>query len=466
MTKKKDIAVIGGGPGGYTAAIRCAQLKKNVAVFEEDAVGGTCMNYGCIPTKHLLHQTKVYKEIRKSKTLSGPLDQISCDWKKVQDDKKKAVNRLVRGIEFLFSRYGIELVRAKAALKDERTIVAHTIEGDKLYEADKIILATGSRSADLPFLKPDGTTVVTSKDALEFEAIPKSLLVVGAGAIGLEIGTIYHRLGSDVTILEILSSALPGCDKEMGSRFEFVLKKQGLKVLTQMKIERCEITEGRAVLQGISLANQAPFEFAAERVLLATGRKANSAGIHADRPFLALNKYGCVETNERLETNTPGIYAIGDLIGGKLLAHKASHEALAAAANACGGREVIDLRALPMAVFTEPEFASVGITEEEARLQSDQVRIGVFSFQANGRAVTMDSPDGQVKIIADNNDRILGVHILGPSASDLIAELTLAMHKGLTVRDVASAIHIHPTLSEAVMEAALKVHGEAIHIVN
>lgn len=466
MKSTTDIAVIGGGPGGYTAAIRCAQLKKKVVVFEEDAVGGTCMNYGCIPTKHLLHQTEVYKEAKKSKTLSGPLDQILCDWKKVQEDKKKAVSRLVRGVEFLFQRYGIELVRAKAALKDERTIVVRTAEGDKLYQADRIILATGSRSVDLPFLKSDGTTVVTSKEALEFEAVPKSLLVVGAGAIGLEIGTIYHRLGSDVTILEILSSALPGCDKEMGSRFEFVLKKQGLKVLTQMKIERCEITEGRAVLQGVSLANQAPFEFAAERVLLAAGRKANSAGIHAGPPILALDKYGCVETNERLETNIPGIYAIGDLIGGKLLAHKASHEGLAAAANACGGREVIDLRALPMAVFTEPEFASVGLTEEEARLQSDQVRIGVFSFQANGRAVTLDSPDGQVKIIADDKDRILGAHILGPSASDLIAELTLAMHKGLTVRDVASSIHIHPTLSEAVMEAALKVHGEAIHILN
>ena len=466
MVTRKDIAIIGGGPGGYTAAIRCAQLKKTVVVFEEDAVGGTCMNYGCIPTKHLLHQTGIYKELKTSKKLDGPLDQIICNWKKVQEDKQKVVDRLVRGVEFLFQRYGIELVRAKAGLKDERTIVARTKDGDRVYEADRIILATGSRSAELPFLEADGTSVVTSRGALDFVNVPKSLLVVGAGAIGIEIGTIYSRLGTEVTILEILPTVLPGCDKEMGARFEFVLKKQGLKVSTQMRIEQCERKDGKVVLKGTSLKNQAPFELAADHVLLAAGRKANSEEIHADRPFVAVNKYGCVEVNVRLETNVPGIYAIGDLIGGKLLAHKASHEGLAAAVNACGGGETVDYQALPMAVFTEPEFASVGLTEEEARQRSDQVRVGVFSFQANGRALTMDKPDGQVKIIAGRDDRILGAHILGASASDLIAELTLAMHKGLTVRDVASAIHIHPTLSEAVMEAALKVHGGAIHIMN
>ena len=466
MVTRKDIAIIGGGPGGYTAAIRCAQLKKQVVVFEEDAVGGTCMNYGCIPTKHLLHQTKIYKEIKTSKKLDGPVDQIFSNWERVQEDKRKVVTRLVRGVEFLFQRYGIELVRAKAGLRDERTVVARTKDGERVYEADRIILATGSRSAELPFLKADGASVVTSREALDFVSVPKSLLVVGAGAIGIEIGTIYHRLGTDVTILEILPTVLPGCDREMGIRLEFVLKKQGLKVRTQMKIEQGTREGGKVVLKGTSLTDQTPFEFAAERVLLAAGRKANSEGILADRPFVAVNKYGCIEVDDRLETNILGIYAIGDLIGGKLLAHKASHEGLAAAVNACGGHEAVDYQALPMAVFTEPEFASVGLTEEEARQQSDQVRVGIFSFQANGRALTMDSPDGQVKIIAGGDDRVLGAHILGPAASDLIAELTLAMHKGLTVRDVASTIHIHPTLSEAVMEAALKVHGGAIHILN
>jgi dihydrolipoamide dehydrogenase len=466
MVTKKDIAVIGGGPGGYVAAIRCAQLKKRVVVFEEDAVGGTCMNYGCIPTKHLLHQTKIFKEIKASKMLDGPVGQLSCHWARIQEDKKKVVTRLVRGVEFLFQRYGIELVRTKAGLKDERTIVTMAGGVEKTYEADRIILATGSRAAELPFLKIDGSSVVTSRETLEFGRIPKRLLVVGAGAIGIEMGSIYARLGTDVTILEIMPTVLPGCDREMGARLEIALKKEGLKVFTQMRIEACRKGEGGVVLTGTNLKDQVPFEFEAEHVLLAAGRKANADRIHAGSPFVAVNGFGCVEVNPRLETNIPGIYAVGDLVGGKLLAHKASHEGLAAAANACGGSESVDDRAIPMAVFTDPEFASVGWTEEEARRQTDRLHIGVFSFQANGRALTMDSPEGQVKIIAGHDDRILGAHILGPSASDLIAELTLALRLGLKVRDVAGTIHIHPTLSEAVMEAALKVNGEAIHALN
>jgi dihydrolipoamide dehydrogenase len=466
MVVKKDIAVIGAGPGGYVAAIRCAQLGRKVVVFEEDAVGGTCMNYGCIPTKHLLHQTHLYREIKSSRKLSGPLDRITCDWAKVQEDKRKVVERLVRGVEFIFQRTGIELVRGAAVLKNEHGILVRTADGGKEFEAERIILAMGSRPAELPFLPADGRQVLTSREALELEAPPKSLLVIGAGAIGLEMATIYHRLGTDVTVLEILPSALPGCDKEMGVRFELVLKRRGLKVLTGMRIEEARRTADGVVLKGKALKDGAPFEFSAERVLLATGRRPNSEMLRSGPDLVAVDPRGFVPVNERLETNVPGVYAIGDLVGGKLLAHKASHEGLAAAANACGGRKVVDHRVMPMAVFTEPEFASVGWTEEEARAASGDVRTGIFSFQANGRALTMDSPDGQVKIIAGPDDRILGAHILGPGASDLLAELTLAMDKGLTVRDVASAVHIHPTLSEAVMEAALKVHGEAIHALN
>jgi dihydrolipoamide dehydrogenase len=466
MVTKKDVAVLGGGPGGYVAAIRSAQLRKKVVLFEEDAVGGTCMNYGCIPTKYLLHQTKIYREIKSSKMLDGPVDQIACNWTKVQEGKRKVVDRLVRGVEFLLQRNGVELVKAKAGLKDERRVVARTKDGEKIFEAEKIILATGSRSAELPFLKIDGKEIVTSRETLDFTTIPKKLLIIGAGAIGIEMGTIYGRMGTDVTILEIMPTVLPGCDKEMAVRLELVFKKQGLKVFTQMRIEQCVKGDGRVVLKGTDLKSQTPFEFEAEHVLLAAGRRANFETIHDSAPFVAMNKYGCIEVNEKLETNVPGIYAIGDLIGGKLLAHKASHEGLAAAANAWGGNEIVDYLALPMAVFTDPEFASVGLTEEEAKQGTDHIRTGVFSFQANGRALTMDSPEGLVKIVADLGDHILGAHILGPSASDLIAELTLAMHKGLKVGDVASSIHVHPTLSEAVMEAALKVRGEAIQALN
>jgi dihydrolipoamide dehydrogenase len=468
MNIHKDIAVIGGGPGGYVAALRAAQLGKTVVLFEKEWVGGTCMNVGCIPTKHLLHQTKIIREIHMAKTLDGPACQVSLNWPRVQEEKRKVVDRLVRGVEFLLQRNGIELVRGTAVLRDERKIAVRMTDGkEKLYEAGAVILAHGSRPAELPFLKFDGTSVLSSTEALALAEPPKTMVVIGAGAIGLEMGTIYSRLATDVTVLEILASALPGCDREMGQRFELCLKKQGLKVLTQSRLESCERTDdGRVVLKGTNLKTNAPFEFTTEKVLLATGRRPNSENISDGGPMIALNRQGFVRANERLETNVPGIYAIGDLIGGKLLAHKASHEGLAAAENAAGLRGHVDYLALPMAVFTDPEFASVGLTEEEARAEAGEVRTGAFTFQANGRALTMDSPDGLVKIIADKNDRILGAHILGACGSDLIAEITLAMTKGLKTSDIAESIHIHPTLSEAVMEAALKVDGRAIHCMN
>lgn len=468
MGIQKDIAVIGGGPGGYVAALRAAQLGKSVVLFEKEWVGGTCMNVGCIPTKHLLHQTKILRELRTAKTLDGPTAQVALNWAKVQDEKRKVVDRLVRGVEFLLKNNKIEVVRGAALLRDERRVVVRGESGEEtIYEAEAIILAHGSRPAELPFLKFDGSSVLSSTDALSLAEPPKSMLVIGAGAIGLEMGTVYSRLGTDVTVLEILGSALPGCDKEMGQRFELVLKKQGLKVLTQCRIESCDrATDGRRILKGTNLKLNAPFEFAAEKVLLAAGRKPNSDLIFEGVPLVALDKRGFVQVNERLETNVRGVYAVGDLIGGKLLAHKASHEGIAAAENACGLCGHVDYRALPMAVFTDPEFASIGLTEEEAGAEAGGVRTGTFSFQANGRALTMDSPDGLVKIISDNNDKILGAHILGACGSDLIAEITLAMTKGLKTADIAASIHIHPTLSEAVMEAALKVESRAIHCMN
>jgi len=466
MTVKKDVAVIGGGPGGYTAAIRCGQLGKSVVLFEEDAVGGTCMNYGCIPTKHLLHKTRVWREVRTDACLTGPLDAVGCDWTKVQGEKAKVVDRLVRGTEFVLERNRVLIVKSRGLLRDERTVVARAGEEEVLYEVGAVILATGSRPADLPFLKPDGRTVVTSRDALDWTELPKSLLVVGAGAIGIEMATIAVRMGTDVTVLEILPSVLPGCDREMGARLLRVLKAQGLKVHTEMRIESARIAGGRIVLAGTDLKTRAPFEFAAEKALLAAGRRPNTQSLHAGPPLVALDGRGFVAVDEALETNVRGIYAIGDLVGGKLLAHKASHEGLAAAAGIAGRRTSVDHAAIPMAVFTEPEFASVGLTEEEARQRTDKVRIGSFSFQANGRALTLGSPEGLVKIVADAADRILGAHLLGPSASEIIPELVLALRKGLTVADVADTVHIHPTLSEAVMEAGLKARGEAIHALN
>jgi dihydrolipoamide dehydrogenase len=466
MAEKRDIVIIGAGPGGYLAAMRGAQLKKKITLIEEDRVGGTCINYGCIPAKYLLHQTKLYQEVKGLRTLAGPVDQISMDWKKVQEGRVSVVDRLVNGIVFLLEKGKVEIVKGTARLSADKRVTARTAAGEKAYDAGTVIVATGSRAASLPFLKPDGRTVVTSTEAMAFTAVPKSLLVVGAGAIGLEIGSIYRRLGTDVTILEIMPGILPGADRETATRLERVFKKRGPKVLTQMRIEEAKVEEGRATLSGTSLATKAPFACTAEKVLLAAGRKPNVESLFEGPPFLDLDKGGFIKVNEKLETVVPGIYAIGDVIGGKLLAHKAYHDAVVAVENASGFNRRADDTAVPMAVFSEPEFASVGLTQEEAVERGIKVQTGVFSLQASGRAMTMDATDGLVKIIADGSDTVVGAHILAPGASDMIPVLTMAVSKGMKLAEIASLIYIHPSLSETIGEAALKAKNEALHILN
>jgi dihydrolipoamide dehydrogenase len=464
---KLDVVVVGGGPGGYVAAIRAAQLGRRVVLVEREAVGGTCMNWGCIPTKYLLHQTKLVRDIRSSKVLDGPASEVALDWARVQAEKQRVVDRLVRGVEFLLERNGVEVLKGTGTLRGGRLVAVRTAGGEeRTVEAERVILATGSRPADLPFLKFDGQRVLSSTDALGLAAVPKSLAIVGAGAIGLEMGTIFSRLGTEVTVLEILPSLLPGSDRDIVQRLGVLLKRQGLKILTEMRIEEAQVEEGGVVLRGTCLKTNTPFSHRAEKVLLAAGRKPNVEGLADGPEALALGRGGAVEVDRRLETSVPGVFAIGDLIGGKLLAHKASHEGIAAAEFAVGGPGFFDGRVMPLAVFTDPEFASVGLTEDEARERDGQVRVGTFTFQANGRALTIDSPEGLVKIVSDRDDRLLGAHILGPGASDLLAEATLAMARGIPVAALAETIHIHPTLSEAVMEAAGRVEGRAIHALN
>jgi len=466
MNEKWDIAILGGGPGGYVAAIRAAQLKKRVVLVEKDKIGGTCMNYGCIPAKYLLHQTKIYKELKENKNIDGPVAKMKCNWKKVQEEKNKIVERLVKGIEFLLKKNGVEIIKGEGFVKSEKQIAVKTEGGEKILESDKIILATGSRPAALPFLEPNGKEVVTSRETLEFDDIPKRMLIVGAGAVGLEMGSIYQRIGSDVSILEIMPTILPGSDGETATRLEKILNRQGLKIHTQMRIEESSLKEGRVSLKGINLKTQSVFEFEAEKVLLAAGRKPNTEGLTGKDFELLLDEQGFIKVNFQLETSIPGTYAIGDMIGGYLLAHKASHEGIVAAENASGLKAEMDYKALPMAVYTEPEFSSVGLTEEEAKKRGIKIQAGLFSLQANGRALTLGRQEGMVKIIADEKDEIIGAHILAANASELISEISLAMTGGLKIQDVSSSIHIHPTLSEAVMEAALKAKNQAIHVLN
>jgi dihydrolipoamide dehydrogenase len=465
MAERRDLVIIGGGPGGYLAAMRAAQLKKTVTLIDRDRIGGTCINYGCIPSKYLLHQTKVLKEVASTKTLEGPTGEIRLNWAKVQQGRQAVVDQLVKGLVFLLEKGKVEIVKAPARLRAAKTVVLRTAEGERLIEADRIIVATGSRAAGLPFLEADGRTVLTSTEALELPEIPKSLLVIGAGAIGLEMGSIYKRLGTEVTVLEILPQILPGADREAVTRLERALKKQGLKIFTGVKIESAGIADGAVTLRGVVLATQAPFEHKAEKILLSAGRKPNTEELFDGPPFLEMDR-GFLKVNASLETNVPGIYAIGDVIGGKLLAHKAYHDAIVAVENAAGMSRTADYAALPASVYTEPEFATVGLTQEEAAAKGLKVKSGVFPLQASGRAMTMDATDGLVKVLADETDKVVGAHVVAPGASDLMPVLTMAVAKGMTLRELDSIIYIHPTLSETIGEAALKANNEALHILN
>jgi dihydrolipoamide dehydrogenase len=465
MAEKRDIVIIGGGPGGYLAAMRGAQLKRTITLIEQDRVGGTCINYGCIPTKYLLHQTRILKELAGGKNLLGPAGDIRLNWAKVQQGRQSVVDQLVKGLVFLLEKGKVEIVKAPARLRAGKSVVVRTAEGERVYEAGKVIVATGSQAASLPFLKADGRTVITSTEALTLPEVPKSLLVIGAGAIGLEMGSIYRRLGTDVTVLEILPQILPGSDKEAVTRLERALKKQGLKIFTEMRIEGAVVEEAGVTLKGLDLKTGAPFEYRSERVLLSAGRKPNTADLFDGEPFLAMDR-GFIKVDAALQTNVPGIYAIGDVIGGKLLAHKAYHDAIVAVENACGMGRTVEYGALPAAVFTEPEFASVGLTQEDAAAKGIKVKSGVFPLQASGRAMTMEATDGLIKVLADESDRVIGAHIVSPGASDMIPVLTMAVAKGLTLRELGGIIYIHPTLSEAIGEAALKANNEALHILN
>ena len=466
MAEKRDLVIIGGGPGGYLAAMRGAQLGKRITLIDQDRIGGTCINYGCIPTKHLLHQTKIFKEVSGTKSLEGPLGDVRLNWPRVQRSRRAVVDQLVKGLVFLLEKGKVEILQAPALLRPDKSVIVRTAEGERVFGADKVIVATGSRAADLPFLKADGRNILTSTEALELQEVPKSLLVVGAGAIGLEIGSIYRRLGTEVTVLEILPQILPGSDKEAVTRLERALKKQGLKIFTGMRIEEAAVGAGAVTLKGLVLGTNQPFAYTAEKVLLSAGRKPHTAGLFEGEPFLATDR-GFIKVARTLETNVPGVYAVGDVIGGKLLAHKAYRDALAAVENAAGlpARDVDDA-ALPMAVFTEPEFASVGLSQEEAEGQGIKFKSGVFPLQASGRALTMEATDGLVKVLADETDRVIGAHVVAPGASDMIPVLTMAVARGLSLKDLDSIIYVHPTLSEAIGEAALKAAGMALHILN
>lgn len=454
------VAVIGGGPGGYVAAIKAAMLGAEVTVIEKRKVGGTCLNVGCIPTKALLASSSLISSIKEAKDFGIHINgEVESNFDDIMNRKNKVVSQLISGIEFLFEKRGIKLVNGFGKLVDTNKIEVNKEDGSKeLVEADKIILANGSQPVILPMFPYDGDKIITSDEALNLKDVPKSLLIVGGGVIGCEFGQFFRALGTEVTIVEMFDQLLPLEDKDVAKQLQRQFKKDKIKVMTGVKIEKCEIVDNEVVA---TLSNGK--EVKAEKALLSIGRKPylDNSGIEDIRIELERGK---VIVNENLETNVKGIYAIGDIINTPFLAHVASKEGLVAAQNAvCGNSKTVNYAAVPRCVYTEPEVAGVGKTEKELQENGIEYNTGQFDFRALGKAQAIGHFQGFIKILADKNDKIIGASIVGPHATDLLTELSLAVHLGLTVEEVGDVIHAHPTLSEGIMEALHDVHGECVH---
>jgi dihydrolipoamide dehydrogenase len=456
-----DVAVIGGGPGGYVAAIRAAQLGGKVAVIERDKLGGVCLNRGCIPTKPLLKSAEKWREIQHCEEFGLRADNVGFDFSRVIAWKDKVVSQLQNGVVQLVKSNAIDILYGNGVLQGTGKIAVTNGEGTMEIEARKIIIATGSQPMRLPVPGGDLPEVIDSDGVLELTEVPKNMLVIGAGAVGIEFAAIYQSFGCEVTVVEMMPSILPNVDSDLVKRMGLLLRKQGLKMLTGTKVTHIQKAEHGVT---VILENEKGIqEIAVEKVLVAAGRRPIVKDLGLEAAGVVFSHKG-IPVNERMETNSAGIYAIGDVKGQYMWAHVASTEGLVAAENVMGGRTAMDYRAVPGCIFTTPEIAMVGLSEEEAKAQGEKFRVSRFNFAANGKAVSMGEADGLVKIIADvRNDTVIGMHVLGPHASDLIMEGAIAIRNGLGAKDVAHTIHPHPSLSETVMEAAHGIHGDIIH---
>ena len=467
MAYDYDVVVIGAGPGGYVAAIRLGQLGKKTLVVEKQYVGGVCLNVGCIPTKALLHAAHLRVQGEHARKQMGLLlEDQGVDLPKLRRWKDGIVRRLVKGVQTLWKANGVEWIQGTARLQDPHTVEILDAEGQRRrVTAEHLILATGSRPVELRGFEFDGEQVWSSNEAVALPGVPERLLVLGAGAIGLEFAYVYRHLGSRVTVLELMPQVLPGTDAEMARELARALKRQGIEIFTETRATRLEKGSNGVRVQAEVQGELQTFE--AEVLLVAVGRRPNTEGLGLEAVGLQPNERGFLPVNRRMQTRVPHIYAIGDLTGPPLLAHKASREGIVAAEAIAGLRTEYDVRAMPSVVYTEPELASVGLSEEAAREQFGEVRVGRFPFLANGRALTYGESTGFAKIIAHpETDEVLGVHILGPEASSLIGEAALALELSATAEDIGLTVHPHPTLTEVLMEAAENVHRRAIHIPN
>jgi dihydrolipoamide dehydrogenase len=463
MAEAFDVIVIGSGPGGYVCAIRAAQLGLKVACVEKrDTLGGTCLNIGCIPSKALLQSSENFHQAAHSFKDHGiALGEVKLDLARMQARKGEVVGANTKGVEFLFKKNKVTWLKGAAKFVSATEI---DVAG-KGYTAKHIIIATGSDSVPLKGVEVDEKRIVTSTGALELDKVPGHLVVIGAGVIGLELGSVWHRLGAEVTVIEFLDRITPGLDNEISTAFQKVLVKQGFNFKLGHKVTGAKVTESGVELSVEPAKGGAAETIKADIVLLAIGRYAFTGGLGLDAAGVETDERGRVKTDAHFATNVPGIYAIGDVIAGPMLAHKAEEEGVALAERIAGQAGHVNYNAIPSVVYTWPEVAAVGKTEEELKAAGTEYKVGKFPFMANGRARAMGDTDGFVKILSDKTtDQLLGAHILGPDAGTLIAELTTAIEFGASAEDVARICHAHPTLSEAVKEAALATDGRALHI--
>ncbi len=461
---EKEIVIIGGGPGGYVAAIRAAQMGGKVTLIEKDELGGICTNWGCIPTKALLRGVEILDLTAGAKEFGIQIGPVSVDFSKLMARKDRAVKTLVSGVAGLMKANGIEVIKGRAKLVSPQEIeVINDKKEKEIFQARKIILATGSRSAEIPIPGVNLPGVIDSTGALQMKAIPESMVIIGAGPIGLEFGTIYAALGTRVTVLEMLPQIVPSEDPEIAAALEKSLRRFKIQTLTGAKVQKIT-AEAEGKMEVTAVVEGGEKAFPSQFVLMAVGRKPEVDGLGLEEAGIRFSKKG-IEVNEKLETNVPGIYAIGDVTGKWLLAHFASAQGEVAAKNALGREERMDERVVPRCVYTLPEIASVGLTEQKASEEGYEIKVGKFPFAANGKATILGERIGFVKIVVDKKyDEILGVHIFGPHATDLIGEAAVAMHLEGTAPDIGHAIHPHPTLTEAMMEAAFDVDGAAVNI--
>ncbi|MDA8092003.1 MAG: dihydrolipoyl dehydrogenase [Nitrospiraceae bacterium] len=455
------VTVLGAGPGGYVAALKAAQLGAEVTVVEAAEVGGVCLNRGCIPTKALAASAELFmktKELNKfGIDISGePVPNFGA----MMDRKNKIVDTQVKGIKGLFKSWGVRLVEGRGKLVGANKVEVTGKDGVETIETDKVIICTGSRPARIPTFPFDGKNVLSSDDALNMDGIPQSMIIVGAGVIGCEFGSIFGALGADITMVEMMDRAVATEDVEVSDLLEREFKKRKIKLThKKTKIEKVEVRE-----DGVHAFTSEGLELTAQKMLVSIGRSLNVENIGLEETGIEKGKRGEILVNDKMETNVAGVYAVGDVTGKMLLAHVASKQGIIAAVNACGGNQTMDYSAVPAAVFTVPEIASVGLREFQAEAKGIKVKAGRFQYRALGKAHAIGEIAGFIKILADpETDRVLGAHIVGAHASDMIHEMAVALRHGLTVRQVADTIHTHPTLSEGVMEACEAVHGEAIH---